>query len=88
MNIGEFDKKHFSLVKGGLTATAHALKYLVIPYVLFAVGLMVLAGQDGQGDHLLPGSRRGPGRQAVQGEHRLVHGRSQGPPCADARWHG
>lgn len=47
MNIGEFDKKHFSLVKGGLTATAHALKYLVIPYVLFAVGLMVLAGQDG-----------------------------------------
>lgn len=47
MNIGEFDKRHFSLVKGGMTAVAHALKYLAIPYVLFALGLMVLAGQDG-----------------------------------------
>jgi len=47
LNIGEFDKKHFTLVKGGMTATVHALKYLVIPYVLLAVGLMALAGQDG-----------------------------------------
>jgi hypothetical protein len=47
MNIGEFDKKHFSLVKGSITATVHALKYLAIPYILFTVGLMVLAGQDG-----------------------------------------
>ncbi len=47
MNLGEFDKKHLSLVKGGLTATVHALKYLVVPYALFAVGLMVLNGQDG-----------------------------------------
>ncbi len=47
MNLGEFDKKNFSLVKGGLTATAHALKYLAIPYVLLAVGLMVLQGEDG-----------------------------------------
>lgn len=47
LNLGEFDKKHFSLVKGALTATAHALKYLVIPYVLLAVGLMVLQGEDG-----------------------------------------
>lgn len=47
LNLGEFDKKHFSLVKGALTATSHALKYLVIPYVLLVVGLMVLQGQDG-----------------------------------------
>lgn len=47
MNLGEFDKQHFSPIKGALTATGHALKYLVIPYVLFVVGLMALQGQDG-----------------------------------------
>ncbi|MHC1709717.1 MAG: hypothetical protein AB9819_04860 [Methanomassiliicoccales archaeon] len=47
MNIGEFDKKHFSLVNGSMTAVVHALKYLAIPYILFAVGLMTLANQDG-----------------------------------------
>lgn len=47
MNIGEFDRKHFSPVKGGITATVHALKYLAIPYILFTVGLMALAGLDG-----------------------------------------
>lgn len=47
MNIGEFDKKHFSLANGSITATVHALKYLALPYILFAVGLIVLAGQDG-----------------------------------------
>ncbi len=47
MNLGEFDKKHFSLVNGGITAAVHALKYLAVPYILFAIGLMVLAGQDG-----------------------------------------
>jgi hypothetical protein len=47
MNIGEFDKKHFSPVNGLITATVYALKYLAVPYILFTVGLMVLAGQDG-----------------------------------------
>lgn len=47
MNLGEFDKKSLSLVKGGLTAVAHGLKYLVIPYILLAVGLMALTGMDG-----------------------------------------
>lgn len=47
MNIGEFDKKHFSPVKGALTAIGNALKYLVIPYALLAVLLTFLSGQDG-----------------------------------------
>lgn len=47
LNIGEFDKKHFSPVKGAFGAVGNALKYLVIPYILFAVGMMVLVRQEG-----------------------------------------
>ncbi len=47
MNIGEFDKKYFSLAKGSITAAVHALKYLAVPYILFAFGLVALSNQDG-----------------------------------------
>lgn len=47
MKLGEFDGRYFSPVNGAVTAALHALKYLAVPYILFAVGLMVLRAEDG-----------------------------------------
>ncbi len=47
MNLGEFDRKHISPVKGAITAAVHAVVYLAIPYMVLTFVLIMLAGRDG-----------------------------------------